>query len=142
MLSKACQYAIKCLIYLAKHQNESKIPLMTISEGLDSPPAFTSKILQQLVAAEFITSTKGGNGGFEIDAYLLDHITVGQIISIIDGDALGKGCLLGLSECSAINPCPLHYKYVEIKDKLNQSLFKITLNELLKKNKSDMILKD
>lgn len=134
MLSKACQYAIKSLIYLANNKQQGKIPLKEIAEQIDSPSAFTSKILQQLVAARVIKSTKGGKGGFELDARKHHKLTVGDVISIIDGDDLSQGCFLGLPECSGLNPCPLHFKYLEIKKSMHHSMFNVPIMELIKKD--------
>lgn len=141
MLSKACQYAIKSLIYLAKLQGGAKVPLKEIAEEIGSPPAFTSKILQQLVAADVVVSSKGGHGGFELTDHAYSGLTLGEIIEIMDGNELSKGCFLGLPECSCLNPCPLHDEYTDIKRKLNQRLFAITLDELLKKHKNEVKLK-
>ncbi len=141
MLSKACQYAIKSLIFLANQQNGSKVPLKDIAHQIGSPPAFTSKILQQLVGAGMIISSKGGHGGFELTEEAYNKVTLGDVIDIMDGKELSQGCFLGLPECSCLNPCPLHKEYSEIKKKLNQRLFSITLHDLLIKNKDGIKLK-
>ncbi|MBP6793569.1 MAG: Rrf2 family transcriptional regulator [Saprospiraceae bacterium] len=140
MLSKACQYAIKSLIFLGKNRDQGKIPLKSIADEIDSPPAFTSKILQQPVSAAVLTSAKGGKGGFEITNHGFFQFTIGNIISLIDGDGLSHGCLLGFPQCSGVHPCPVHHSYVEIKNKLNHSLFNITINKLILKNPTGMKL--
>ncbi|MCB0659352.1 MAG: Rrf2 family transcriptional regulator [Saprospiraceae bacterium] len=129
MLSKACQYAIKSLIYLAKHNDRAYIPLSEISKNINSPEAFTSKILQKLVSAKMVISTKGSRGGFQIINH--EKILLGDIVEAIDGSNLSEGCFLGLPECSCQNPCPVHFKYVELKNKLNTFLFQISIDELV-----------
>lgn len=132
MLSKSCQYAIRTLLFICSQSKENhRIRLQEISEALDSPPAFTSKILQHLVSAKFIQSKKGANGGFEMKEDGCSHITLGQIIEEIEGHSLTAGCILGLSECSDTNPCPIHHLYFPIKINLNSKLMNITLNEIL-----------
>ena len=46
IFSNSCQYAIKSCIYLAVKQD--KIDVTEISEFINSPVSFTSKILQKL----------------------------------------------------------------------------------------------
>ena len=49
MFSKACEYAIRSCILIATNSLESKNSnLKDISKAIDSPEAFTAKILQKL----------------------------------------------------------------------------------------------
>ncbi len=132
MLSKSCQYAIKALMYIClKSEEDQNARLQDICKALDSPPAFTSKILQQLVLADFISSKKGANGGFRITAEKCQSITLKAIITVIDGKPLTQGCFLGLSECSDEKPCPVHHIYYCIKGDLNQKLMDLPLKHIL-----------
>lgn len=135
MLSKTCQYAIKSLIYLTENDEEGNIPLGAIAKAIKSPQAFTSKILQHLVDSNLLYSSKGGHGGFKVNIDKIEQTTIGDIISIIDGDELGQACLLGLPKCSNLNPCALHHKYIEIRQKINHNLFCTTIGELMGKEK-------
>ena len=57
IFSNSCQYAIKSCIYLAVKQD--KIDVTEISEFINSPVSFTSKILQKLAKSNIIYSAKG-----------------------------------------------------------------------------------
>lgn len=132
MLSKSCQYAIRTLLFLCSRSEDSRrARLQEISKALDSPAAFTSKILQQLVSAGLILSKKGANGGFEMEKGSCKNITLNQIMEVIDGYSLTTGCFIGLSACNDINPCPVHHLYYPIKTKLNSSLMNINLHQIL-----------
>ncbi|KAA3648567.1 MAG: Rrf2 family transcriptional regulator [Bacteroidetes bacterium] len=132
MLSKSCQYAIRILMFIcSKSKQVERVRLLEISHAIASPPAFTSKILQQLVAAKLICSQKGANGGFKIAEVDCSQITLGQIIETIEGKSLTANCFLGLSQCSDNNPCPVHHLYYPIKSELNSTLMNINLNEIL-----------
>ena len=68
MISKSCEYGIKAVICISVNTLINKrISLERVAENIKSPRAFTSKILQQLVRAEIVQSSKGSNGGFEIN---------------------------------------------------------------------------
>ncbi|MDO8897370.1 MAG: Rrf2 family transcriptional regulator, partial [Bacteroidales bacterium] len=68
MLSNACKYAIRALIYLATRMNDGvKVSIRELSAEIDSPEPFTAKIMQSLSKQEIISSVKGPHGGFYID---------------------------------------------------------------------------
>lgn len=133
MLSKACQYALKAIILISANQveNNPRLTLNDISKAIGSPPAFTSKILQKLVSAKVISSTKGGGGGFSILPSKIKSVKIITIIKIIEGDHLTDNCFLGLPSCSERNPCPVHYHYAPIREMLNSQLLSITLAEII-----------
>lgn len=123
MFSKSCEYAIKAILFIAQksHKGE-RVSLKDIAAATDSPTAFTAKILQILVKAELVNSMKGPNGGFEIEEERLPKIKVKQIVIAIDGDKLFEGCALGLSECNAKKPCPMHQQFEGLRSQLNTTL--------------------
>ena len=68
MLSNACKYAIRALLYLAIHTDEAtKIGVKKIADEIEVPQPFLSKLLRQLSTNKLISSTKGPGGGFFLD---------------------------------------------------------------------------
>lgn len=131
MFSKACEYGIKAMIYVAtKSLLGERIKMGEIVEKVGSPEAFTAKILGDLAKNGLIESLKGPYGGFYIRPDQMESTTVIQIVSAIDGDNIFSGCGLGLSECSAKSPCPMHAKFVKIRAELKKTLESTTLMEL------------
>ena len=53
-----------------------------------------------------------------------------MIVHAIDGDDIYVGCGLGLKECNANQPCPLHDKFVDIRTDLKNMLENTSLYEL------------
>ena len=133
MFSKACEYAIRATIYIAQQSLEgNRVSLKAISNEIDSPVAFTAKILQQLTRNKIITSVMGPTGGFEITNAQIDSIRLSNIIDAIDGDHIYHGCGLGLRECDASKPCPVHNKFAKIRNDLRKMLNETSLLELTK----------
>lgn len=123
MFSKTCKYGIKATLFIAqKSQLDERVSLKEIAAAIDSPVAFTAKILQVLAKEHIINSIKGPKGGFEIDKVQLPKITIKQVVKAIDGDSLFNGCALGLNECNEKEPCPMHDNFVSIRDQLNETL--------------------
>ncbi|WP_339915854.1 Rrf2 family transcriptional regulator [Yeosuana marina] len=131
MFSKACEYGIKAAIFIAINSKEGKrVSPKEISEEIDSPQAFTAKILQELVRHKIVSSVKGAYGGFEIDKTRIDSIKLSQIVKAIDGDKIFNGCGLGMEICNENHPCPVHDKFKTIRDELKYMLEHTSLQEL------------
>lgn len=131
ILSNACKYGLRALIYLALEDNEGKkIGIKIIAEELEIPTPFLSKILQNLAKHKILTSTKGPHGGFMLGKNPAD-IKMIDIVLIIDGDDIFNTCLISLKSCETKDPdsgpCPVHKKFLPIQELLidlfnNQSI--------------------
>ncbi len=131
MFSKACEYGIRAIIFISVQSHQSKrVSLKEISRAIDSPEAFTAKILQILSKNNLVDSTKGPSGGFEIDQKKMQKIKLSQVVLAIDGDSIYKGCGLGLKECSEKHPCPVHNKFKRIRNELKSMLETTSIYEL------------
>lgn len=131
MFSKACEYGIRASIYIADQSYKDKrVSLKDIAGQIGSPEAFTAKILQQLSRNNIISSVKGPNGGFEIEKKKISKVKLSHIVLAIDGDAIYKGCGLGLKECSEKVPCPVHNQFKAIRNSIISMLDNTNLLEL------------
>lgn len=131
MLSKACEYGIKAVMFLAQYNTPGRYcNVKEISKAIDSPEAFTAKVLQVLVKAAIISSVKGSQGGFFIEKKKLKTLNLMQLVMIIDGDGIIHNCVLGLRHCSEINPCPMHPKYKLVKESIRTMLETTFVHEL------------
>lgn len=131
MLSKACEYGIKAAVFLAQYKTSGGYcNVKEISAAIDSPEAFTAKVLQLLVKASIISSVKGPQGGFFIEKKKLKGLNLMQIVTAIDGDGIVHNCVLGLRHCSEINPCPMHPKYKMVKESIRTMLQTTFVHEL------------
>lgn len=136
MFSKACQYAIRAMMYIAQRSKEgARVGIKEIAAGIDSPEHFMAKILQELTREGLLQSIKGPNGGFFMDEKNL-KVSLAEVVATIDGEQLFKGCGLGLKECNEKKPCPIHDEFKIIRNKM-RSLLETTqvgeFNESLEK---------
>ncbi|WP_372757543.1 Rrf2 family transcriptional regulator [Mariniflexile sp.] len=131
MFSKACEYGIKACIFIAINSYEDRrVSPKEIAEEINSPQAFTAKILQALVRNNVIKSVKGAYGGFEVSKNEIQYIKLSQIVKAIDGDNIYNGCGLGLEKCNEDHPCPVHDKFKGVRDELKHMLENTSLEEL------------
>ncbi|AFL96827.1 Rrf2 family transcriptional regulator [Ornithobacterium rhinotracheale] len=143
MFSKTCEYGIRATIFIATQSLDNKrVRLKEIAKEINTPEAFTAKILQDLAKHDLISSIKGPYGGFEISIEQLKEIKLSQIVDAIDGDKIYNGCGLGFKECNKNNPCPIHDKFKKVRQKLKKMLETTTLYELaIKVENGNAILK-
>lgn len=131
MFSKSCEYAVRATIFIATHcGSDGKVGLKEIANEIDSPVAFTAKILQVLVKNNIVKSSKGVGGGFMVLKDDLKRIKLSDIVMAIDGDSVFLSCGLGLSNCSEEHPCPVHEKFKFVKRDLIFMLETTSLEEL------------
>ena len=55
-----------------------------------------------------------------------------DIVFAIDGDHIYTGCGLGLPQCSDEMPCPVHHKFVSVREGLREMLENTSIIELTK----------
>ncbi|MBF4471008.1 RrF2 family transcriptional regulator [Flavobacterium sp. HJJ] len=131
MFSKTCEYGIRATIFIASESYQNKrVGLKDIAKKIDSPEAFTAKILQILSKDNIINSIKGVGGGFEIPREIMKDIKLAQIVNALEGDRVFTGCGLGLAHCSDGHPCPMHEKFKSIRSELAFMLENTNLEEL------------
>lgn len=140
MFSNSCEYGLRAIIFIAQQTTQNnKVNLPTISDEINSPQAFTAKILQKLTRNKLVKSIKGPYGGFIIEKNKMDTIKLSEVVKIFDGDTVYTRCGLGLSQCNDKSPCPIHHKFIEIRENLKNMLENTTLSGLLNDLDSDLL---
>lgn len=131
MLTKTSEYAIRACLFIGRASLDgSRQSIRKVSQAIDVPEAFVAKILQTLRGHDIINSTKGRGGGFSMSKEQREK-TIGDIVSVIEGDNLFHSCCLGLSECSGEHPCPVHERYKHIRGELQRMMYSTTIASLI-----------
>ena len=132
MFSRACEYAFQAVLYITVHTNNGvRVGVKEIADAQNIPLPFLSKILQKLVKAKILTSTKGPRGGFALND-TPDKITLLHIVDVIDGLKIFERCGIGLKHCSDSAPCPIHQEFMLVKSDIRMLLSTKTLESLAK----------
>lgn len=130
LYSKGCEYAIRALIHMGPRENSQRFQAKDICKKADIPESFTRKIFQDLVAGGVLDAVPGPGGGYAIIKHPKD-ISLLDVIESVDGTNTFEGCILGLSECNANEPCPLHHAWSNAKEGLLKQLDAQTLQDLI-----------
>ena len=138
MFSKACEYGIKAIIYIATQSlSGTRVKIGDVANNSGSPEAFTAKILGTLTKHNIVNSHTGPYGGFEISSKQMKQVKMRDIVEAIDGDTIFNGCGLGLNECNHEQPCPMHHKFVKVREEIKTMLTTTTIYDLATEYKSD-----
>ena len=132
-LHNTTKYAIRILNYLANESDEQLVSAKTLSQKLDIPYKFLTKIMTNLVKEGFIVSIRGREGGFEL-ARPANEIHLSQVLDVIDGSLEDKTCILGIGSCDDRKRCALHDQWTKPKI-LIRKMFENTTLDMLKGNK-------
>jgi Rrf2 family iron-sulfur cluster assembly transcriptional regulator len=129
VFSRSCEYALQAILYLSRQPENEPALLRDISERLNIPHHFLSKVLQALTRTDVVVSYKGANGGFALGRSPKE-ITLGDIVKAIDGEAFLNHCVLGFPGCGDDNPCPVHPQWKKAKQIIHDMLHKKTVYDL------------
>ena len=130
-LSTTTKYAIQILGLMA--QNKSiKYSSRLLSEELNIPYKYLTKIMTKLTKSDIISSTKGKFGGFVIIKEIKD-IKIIDIVIVFD-DVDNKKCVLADTKCDFEQKCIIHEKWEKPRCAIDDFFTKTTLLELIEKN--------
>jgi Rrf2 family transcriptional regulator, iron-sulfur cluster assembly transcription factor len=130
--SAACNYGIRAAAHLAsRHGGDALIKLRDIAVAEGIPAPFLSQILQRLVAAGLLRSTRGPSGGYALSR-APSSISLHDIKEAVDGVEALEECAVGLGPCSDGRPCPLHYSWKPIRNQIRAYLRETNLEQMAK----------
>jgi Rrf2 family protein len=123
MFSKSTEYALRAIIYLAQKSSiDHKIDISEFSKEIDSPKSFAARIFHKRRKWNtLVSSITGPTGGFYLSEQTKKK-SVFHVLTLLEKDAIITGCILGLKECSQINPCPMPNQYEKIRSQLLEIL--------------------
>jgi Rrf2 family protein len=113
--SAATRYAIRAVCHLAHLEPGARAQVKEISEALDIPQAFLSKILQDLARKGILESAKGPGGGFRLNCSP-SETDLHTLVEAVEGPMVEGDCVLGLSLCADETKCPIHDTWKDIQD--------------------------
>lgn len=132
MISQTSRYALNALVFLVQRGQGNPVKVKEVSENLNIPRNYLSKIFHVLTRNGVLKSTTGKSGGFQL-AVPPDRLLLAKVIAPFESSEFPVACILGQAVCSDENPCSAHNKWKAI-SALVGSFFDITtLQELLER---------
>ncbi len=128
-LTKACEYGIRAMIYLATQQPDQVVFAREIAAACNIPPSYLAKVLQMLSRVGLVRSHQGASGGF-ILARAPEEIVVQEIVEAIDGPIFQNSCLLNECQDCTEATCPVYAVWSRAQKALTSVLQGITVAQL------------
>jgi Rrf2 family protein len=94
-----------------------------IAKPMRIPKSFLAKILQKLLKAGLVESSRGINGGFQL-AKSPKEISLLDVIEAIEGPVAMNSCAIDKKLCKLSNTCSVHPIWVEIRKEVEKRLMK------------------
>ncbi|MEN8147014.1 MAG: Rrf2 family transcriptional regulator [Campylobacterota bacterium] len=128
-LNNTSQYAIRILSYMANTDDSRSLNAKELSEILAIPYKFLTKIMTELVKADFVISMRGREGGYKLSKPA-SSITVMNILNQFNEFLDDDQCILGVGTCDGEHKCSLHNQWVEPKALMRKMFEETTLEKL------------
>jgi Rrf2 family iron-sulfur cluster assembly transcriptional regulator len=134
-VTRAGEYAIIGLLYLARQPAERTVMIDEISEAERIPKSFLAKIFQLLAKGGFVLSHRGAGGGFSL-AKLPSEISLLQILNCVENAFALQKCVTDDPECvishERLTSCSLCAVFTEAQSRVNEVFSRTSLQDLLK----------
>lgn len=133
-VTRKADYAVRCVLYLSKDPDRTS-SVDEISNAMFVPKSFLAKILQHLLTAGIVSSSRGVKGGFRLAKKPKD-INLLEVIEVIQGPSAANICAIDNRSCRLSSTCAVHPVWVNIRHIVELELRKTTFAKLKTINKS------
>ncbi len=131
-LGRESAYAIEGLLVLAAKPFGTTMLLRDIAVSREVPQSFLAKIFQKLTRAGIVLSFRGAVRGYSL-ARRPKEIKVKEIFLAIEGPDLFDRCIFWSDRCADSNPCPMHFRWKRVRQRITGELMeRTTLADLAK----------
>lgn len=130
-LTRACEYAIRCISYLSRIGTGVSVPKKEIAAYSEIPESFLAKIAQDLNKAGLIKIRQGSKGGY-ILLKAPEEITLLDVVEMMIGPIYLNDCVGRPSTCPASPRCLVHRAWDDASTQLRNTLAGVNFAEISK----------
>jgi len=128
-VTKGTLYAVYVLIYFHRNAAGEVADLHKLSQLLEAPESYLSKVLQQLHKSGYLASHMGSKGGYRLSKPV-EKTTLRDIVNVMQGETLMQECLLEDYNCDRFKKCAVLHHVRDIQRVVNDMLEKLTIGRL------------
>jgi len=132
VFSKSAKYAMMALVELAARDKEVPVQIRELAQAAGVPYPFLSKLVQPLVRAGILDSTRGKKGGVRF-ARPPAHVSLAQVVRAVEGDAFFQDCPFVRSPCQGKEGCSLSPMWDPVREMITRFLEETALAEIAEK---------
>ena len=130
-LSTRSRYGTRLVLDMARHYNQGPIRLNDIARRQDISIKYLEHLIRPLKKAAYVKSVRGPKGGHYL-ATPPEEISVGDIVSILEGGIELTACTIDPQVCERSDECATRFVWYEATQAMYQRLAQITISDLLK----------
>lgn len=129
-LSTKGKYGLKAIFELSLHVNEGPMPLNIIASKQKIPEQYLEQIFSTLKKSKLITSVRGAQGGYLLNKSP-NEVTVGDVLTILEGPVALCQCIIDEGACENANDCSTKLVWEKLKIGIEDVLNSITLQDMV-----------
>jgi len=131
-LGRESAYAVEGLLVLAAKPFGTVMLLRDIARSRNVPESFLAKIFQKLTRCGLLVSSRGAVRGYALARKPKD-IKAKEIFVAVEGPDLLNRCIFWSNRCADENPCPMHNRWKQVRERVVGDLLeRTTLVDLIK----------
>ena len=133
-LSTRSRYGTRMMVDLAQHYDEGPVQIGDISKRQNISVKYLEQLIIPLKKADFIKSIRGPKGGHML-AKPPEKITVGEIVSILEGGINLSICIENPDVCDKTGSCLTRGIWEEATKAMYDKLNSATLSNMIEKDR-------
>jgi Rrf2 family protein len=130
-LTRAAEYAIRCLLYLSSKNGGAVVSRREIASAMEIPDPFMSKIAQQLARAGFIQIIQGVCGGYRL-LVSAEKLNLLEVVETMIGEIYLSDCLMSPNPCVRNQACAVNRVWEKARTQIRNTLREATFAKLLR----------
>ena len=131
-LSTRGRYALRMMLDIALHPEESSVSLKSIAQRQGISVKYLEQIVTPLVRGGYLRANRGAQGGYQLNRPASEY-TVGMILRTIEGSLAPVACVSDSGDvvCERQGQCVTVEVYRRIDDAIDAVVDNITLQDLV-----------
>ncbi len=129
-LTRAGEYAVRCVLYLSSCSAQEVVSRKAIAEAMDIPDQFLGKIAQQLARSGIVEIVQGAKGGFRL-LRSPEALSLLEVVEATIGEIFLNDCLMNPGSCMRSQACAVNKIWEKARNQLRETLGNATFKSLL-----------
>ena len=132
-ISTKGRYSVTALYELALRYGEGAVSLKSIATSQGLSENYLEQLMAPLRRAGIVKSVRGAQGGYRL-ACRPDQVTVGTILTALEGNLTPSECTDAYFECPSSGDCVAQGVWVKIKQAIDEVVDHIYLADLVREH--------
>lgn len=136
IISTKGRYGLRAMFALAQKSQQSPISIKVIANEENISEMYLEQLFKTLREAGLIKSVRGAQGGYVL-ACPPGQITVGEVLTALEGPLAPSDCVTDQNGCADAQGCAMRPIWSRIYDGINGVIDAITLQDMIDDFKND-----